>query len=134
VEDERVDFGVLFYRRPNSLNSLCELFWLCFLYFETPASYPAATVQVGLLGSPKHVLVLQEVSAGVDDGGSGGGGQLGKNILMLTNLRRSATYTCVASSDLGNIAYDVDVIVKGIFTRHQRRVQHTHRRCMLTAF
>jgi len=62
-----------------------------------------------------------------DDGGGGGDGdgKLGKNILMLTNLRRSATYTCVASSDLGNIAYDVDVIVKGIFTRHAARYRPT---------
>jgi len=47
---------------------------------------------------------------------AGDGGQLGKNVLMLRNLRQSATYTCVASSDLGNIAYDVDVIVKGVVT------------------
>jgi len=46
-----------------------------------------------------------------------GGGQVGKNVLMLVNLRQSATYTCVASSELGNIAYDVDVIVKGTVTR-----------------
>ena len=51
-----------------------------------------------------------------DDVDGDGGGKLGKNILMLRNLGKSATYTCVAASDLGNIAYDVDVIVKGIFT------------------
>ena len=54
------------------------------------------------------------------------GGQLGKNILMLSNLRKSATYTCIASSDLGNIAYDVDVVVKGIDThRHSHYTQTT---------
>jgi len=48
-----------------------------------------------------------------DAAGATDGGGSGKNILMLTDLRRSSTYTCVASSDLGNIAYDVDVVVKG---------------------
>ena len=38
---------------------------------------------------------------------------IGKNILMLTDIRDSATYTCVATSDLGNIEYDAEIRVKG---------------------
>ena len=38
---------------------------------------------------------------------------IGKNVLMLTDVRDSATYTCVATSDLGNIEYDAEVRVKG---------------------
>jgi len=38
---------------------------------------------------------------------------IGKNILMLTDIRDSATYTCVATSELGNIEYDAEVRVKG---------------------
>lgn len=42
---------------------------------------------------------------------------IGKNVLMLTDIRESATYTCVATSDLGNIESDADVRVKGLNTR-----------------
>jgi len=38
---------------------------------------------------------------------------IGKNILQLTDVRETATYTCVAASDLGNIEYDAEVRVKG---------------------
>lgn len=38
---------------------------------------------------------------------------IGKNVLMLNEIRESATYTCVAASDLGNIEADADVKVKG---------------------
>ena len=38
---------------------------------------------------------------------------IGKNILQLTDVRETATYTCVATSDLGNIEYDAEVRVKG---------------------
>jgi netrin-G3 ligand len=38
---------------------------------------------------------------------------IGKNVLMLTNVRESANYTCVASSDLGNIEAVAQVKVKG---------------------
>ena len=38
---------------------------------------------------------------------------IGKNVLMLDNIRESATYTCVAASDLGNIESDAEVRVKG---------------------
>jgi len=37
----------------------------------------------------------------------------GKNILMLTDVRKTATYTCVATSELGNIETHADVRVKG---------------------
>lgn len=37
----------------------------------------------------------------------------GKNILMLSNIQETTTYTCVATSELGNIEYDVEVRVKG---------------------
>lgn len=36
---------------------------------------------------------------------------VGKNVLMLTDVRESATYTCVAASDLGNIEFDAEVKV-----------------------
>ena len=39
--------------------------------------------------------------------------QVGKNVLMLTDVRETAVYTCVAASDLGNIEYDAEVRVKG---------------------
>lgn len=38
---------------------------------------------------------------------------VGKNVLMLSNVQESTTYTCVATSELGNIEYDVEVRVKG---------------------
>jgi len=38
---------------------------------------------------------------------------IGKNVLELTDVRETATYTCVAASDLGNIEYDAEVRVKG---------------------
>ena len=38
---------------------------------------------------------------------------IGRNILMLKDVRESKNYTCVASSDLGNIEADVQVKVKG---------------------
>jgi len=38
---------------------------------------------------------------------------IGKNILQLDDVRETATYTCVATSDLGNIEYDAEVRVKG---------------------
>lgn len=37
----------------------------------------------------------------------------GKNILMLTDIRETATYTCVAMSELGNIEADAEIRVKG---------------------
>ena len=39
---------------------------------------------------------------------------IGKNVLMLTDIRESANYTCVAASDLGNIEAIAQVKVKGI--------------------
>jgi len=36
-----------------------------------------------------------------------------KDILQLTDVRETASYTCVATSDLGNIEYDAEVRVKG---------------------
>src|SRR5688572_20717467 len=38
---------------------------------------------------------------------------IGKNILMLTDVRESSTYTCVATSELGSIEFDAEVKVKG---------------------
>ena len=38
---------------------------------------------------------------------------IGRNILMLKDVRESKNYTCVASSTLGNIESDVLVKVKG---------------------
>lgn len=38
---------------------------------------------------------------------------IGKNVLTLSNIQESTTYTCVATSELGNIEYDVEVRVKG---------------------
>ena len=38
---------------------------------------------------------------------------IGKNVLQLTDVRETATYTCVAASDLGNIEYDAEIRVKG---------------------
>ena len=43
---------------------------------------------------------------------------MGKSVLELRDVRQSATYTCNAQSDLGNIAADADVIVKGSYTAH----------------
>ncbi len=42
---------------------------------------------------------------------------IGKNVLMLTDVKESANYTCVAASDLGNIEYIAEVKVKGIEPR-----------------
>lgn len=38
---------------------------------------------------------------------------IGKNVLLLTNIRQSSVYTCVASSDLGTIVANAAVNVKG---------------------
>ncbi|XP_062571941.1 receptor-type tyrosine-protein phosphatase F-like [Saccostrea cucullata] len=38
---------------------------------------------------------------------------IGKNVLQLKNITESKNYTCVASSDLGNIEHIGEVIVKG---------------------
>ena len=38
---------------------------------------------------------------------------IGKNVLMLTDVRETATYTCVAASDLGIIEAVAQVKVKG---------------------
>jgi len=42
---------------------------------------------------------------------------IGKNVLQLTDVRETATYTCVAASELGNIEYDAEVRVKGTIHR-----------------
>jgi len=72
----------------------------------------------GVNGALNCVCDVVCTQADGDGAEADAGGRLGRNILMLTNLHKSATYTCVASSDLGNIAYDVDVTVKGSFTLH----------------
>jgi len=38
---------------------------------------------------------------------------IGKNVLQLTDVTKTNTYTCVAASELGNIEYDAEVRVKG---------------------
>ena len=38
---------------------------------------------------------------------------IGKNVLQLTDVRRTATYTCVASSELGSIEHHAEVRVRG---------------------
>jgi len=38
---------------------------------------------------------------------------IGRNVLTLTDIRQTATYTCVASSDLGSIEHQAEVQVKG---------------------
>ena len=38
---------------------------------------------------------------------------VGKNVLMLNDVRQSATYTCVAESTLGVIEFDAEVQVTG---------------------
>ena len=40
---------------------------------------------------------------------------IGKSVLMLTNVTQTKTYTCVASSDLGNIESQAEIKVKGKF-------------------
>jgi len=42
---------------------------------------------------------------------------VGKNILMLADIRQSATYTCVAESQLGIVEHDVQVTVTGLSQR-----------------
>ena len=39
---------------------------------------------------------------------------IGRNILVLTDVRESAVYTCIAASDLGNIEANAHVKVKGM--------------------
>ena len=38
---------------------------------------------------------------------------LGRNVLVLNDIRQTATYTCVASSELGSIEHQAEVQVKG---------------------
>jgi len=40
---------------------------------------------------------------------------LGRNVLTLSDVRQTATYTCVASSDLGSIEHQAEVQVKGAY-------------------
>lgn len=51
---------------------------------------------------------------------------IGKNVLQLKNVTESKNYTCVASSDLGNIEHVGEVIVRGKMAvschRHERYV------------
>jgi len=39
---------------------------------------------------------------------------LGRDVLTLNDIRQTATYTCVASSELGSIEHQAEVQVKGI--------------------
>ena len=39
---------------------------------------------------------------------------IGRNVLPLNDIRQTATYTCVASSELGSIEHQAEVQVKGI--------------------
>ena len=39
---------------------------------------------------------------------------IGRNILVLTDIKESATYTCVAVSDLGKVEARTEVKVKGM--------------------
>ena len=48
---------------------------------------------------------------------------VGKNVLMLTDVRESANYTCVAASDLGNIEAVAHVKVKGTVMDHNSTKQ-----------
>lgn len=41
---------------------------------------------------------------------------IGKNVLQLTDVRQTATYTCVASSELGSIEHHAEVRVRGKHT------------------
>ncbi len=50
---------------------------------------------------------------------------IGKNVLMLTDVKESANYTCVAASDIGNIEYTAEVKVKGIEPRVAADPCHT---------
>lgn len=38
---------------------------------------------------------------------------IGKNVLQLTDVRRTASYTCIASSELGSIEHQAEVRVRG---------------------
>lgn len=38
---------------------------------------------------------------------------IGKNVLRLLEIKESATYTCVASSDLGSVEASAEIRVKG---------------------
>lgn len=63
---------------------------------------------------------------------------IGKNVLMLKDVRETATYTCVATSELGNIEADCDVRVKGKYSTYDhvtRSVMYASRmlfNCVLT--
>jgi Immunoglobulin domain len=46
----------------------------------------------------------------------------GKNVLTLNDVRQTATYTCVATSDLGNIEHYAEVRVKGQSVRNVDRL------------
>ena len=40
---------------------------------------------------------------------------LGENVLQLSDIQHSATYTCVAQSELGIVQADAEVTVTGLF-------------------
>jgi receptor-type tyrosine-protein phosphatase delta len=54
-------------------------------------------------------------SSASSSGGASGSNlpPIGKNVLTLNDVRQTATYTCVAASELGNIEHDVEIRVKG---------------------
>jgi len=102
-------------------------------------AYHGANLYVRVRRVPPHFTVLPE-SSDVASGGSvnltcvAGGAPLpyvrwqlgavqltpedsvpiGKNVLQLTDVRETATYTCVAESMLGSIGYDAEVRVQAL--------------------
>jgi len=67
------------------------------------------------VGSPMPYVRWRRGSADVRTGGDDDDAPtpIGKNVLRLSDVRRTATYTCVASSELGSIEHHAEVRVRG---------------------
>ena len=64
-------------------------------------------------GLDSTTSLLGPAYSSASSSGGGNSAPIGKNALMLTDVRQTATYTCVAASELGNIEHDVEIKVKG---------------------
>ena len=67
------------------------------------------------VGSPMPYVRWQRGSVDVPSvpGQLGAPTPIGRNVLQLTEVRQTATYTCIASSELGSIEHHAEVRVRG---------------------
>lgn len=81
---------------------------------DIPTAAIASLAGAADTSGPAYSSASSSGAAGVGGGSSSSSlPPIGKNVLTLTDVRQTATYTCIAASELGNIEHDVEVRVKG---------------------